>query len=340
MLKMFQQQLLTRIISVLYVLVYLVPRQFGLLAANCDVRMRRQFKSRFWLLYSIICGCTFTISYPFAITAILSKIKTLHEGNVFIFIEISNYVALYILTVAIYVRIMFSSTKHMNYNNLAFSLLDDCKALVIDQREYEYIIPFAARVLYLYFGYATLNAITLYQNSDNLKLVPIFYKCLFFLPDIVMANTMIRQHTSIALQAICCKRINQAFSECMDVAKKIRNLSTPYARLRMGSHATQRFDKITECHAKLYKVTRETESLSAILMIFAILKAFAHLSSMVCFIFSSKYNHFSIFISISIRISILCAFLALLIDRSHSFKCNAKQRFCHNWHSKMHLLYV
>lgn len=299
-----EQQLLTRIISMVYILVFVVPRQFGLLAVNCDIRERRMYKSIFWLMYAIICGCSFTVAYPFAITTILSKMQTLHEGNVFVFIEISNYVAMYIFTVAIYTLIMFYTPQHMSYNNLAFSLLADCKALVIDKREYEFIIPFSIRMIYLYFGYAALNAITIYQNSDNLNEVSIIYKCLYFLPDIVMASTMIRFHTSIALQAISCKRVNQAFFECTNMAKKIYSMSTPLERLRMGSKVTQTFDKITECHAKLYSVTRGTESLTSLLMIFAILKAFVHLSSMVCFIF----YRFFIVISLSFLYTILALF--------------------------------
>lgn len=276
------EKLYTRIISLLYIMVLLAPRQFGLLGVSCDTRTRRMYKSNFWLIYSIMCGCMFTVTYPFAIAAIYPKIDTLNEGNVFTFIEITNYIAMYLFTVAIYVRIGFSSTKHMNYNNLAFSMYDDCKALCSkDNREFEYIVPFVIRLIYLYFGYATLNAFTLYRNSESLSTVPVFYKLLFFLPDIVMANTMIRTHTTIALQIICCKRINQSFSECMEMAKKVHQIPSPLQRLKNGFIATQTFDRITECHAKLYKVTRGTEELTSNLMIFAILKAFAHLSSMV-----------------------------------------------------------
>lgn len=271
----------TRIISLLYVVVLIAPRQLGLLAMNCDVKTRKMSKSKFWLIYSIICGCIFTVSYPFAITVILTKTNALYESNLFVFIEISNHVAMYLFTVAIYIRILFSSTKHMEYNNLAFSMLEECKALVNDKREFEYIIPFAFRVIYLYFGYAILNAINLNKHTDALNDVSIFYKFLYFVPDLVMANTMLRVHTTIAMQIICCKRINQGFSDCMIRMKKALIVTSPAERMRIYLTSGRKFDKITETHAKLYKVTRGTEELTSNLMIFSILKAFAHLSSMV-----------------------------------------------------------
>lgn len=314
------QKLSTRIISIVYIVVILAPRQFGLLAVTCDIRTRRMYKSTFWLIYSIMCGCIFIVTYPFAIAAILSKIDSLNVGNVFTFIEISNYIAMYLFAVAIYVRIVFSSTKHMNYNNLAFSMYDDCKALCCkDNREFEYIVPFAIRLIYLYFGYATLNAITLYRNSESLSTVPVIYKLLFFVPDIVMANTIIRTHTTIALQIICCKRINQAFSECIEMANKAHHMPSPLERLKNGFIATQTFDRITECHAKLYKVTRGTEELTSNLMIFAILKAFAHLSSMVIWnFFFSKKN-----VKCDESTFEISNILAIPSGQSHSIKCNA-----------------
>lgn len=279
--KMDQNLLSARIISVLYVIVLLLPRQLGLLAANCNVHTRLMSKSTFWKIYSIICGCIFSIVYPFAIKGILSKTNALSKSGLFAYIEITNYVAMYLFTVAIYIRIVFSSTKHINYNNRAFSVLNECKLLCNDLKDFEYVLPFVIRVIYLYFGYAILNAINLSDHSEDLSAVPIYYKFLFFVPDLVMASTTIRVHTSIAMQVICCKRINEALSECLARVRKARNVTSPNERMRIYCRECQTFDKITDSHAKLYAVTRGTEELTSNLMIFSILKAFAHLSSMV-----------------------------------------------------------
>lgn len=278
-----QQSISTRIVSLLYAVIFLAPRQLGLLAVSCDVRTRKLSKSTFWMVYSIICGCIFSVTYPFAITAILSKINALSESNLFVFIEITNYVAMYLFTVAIYIRIMFSSTKHMNYNNLAFSIEDECRGLCEDRREFEYMIPLIIRILYSYFGYAILNAINLNKHSDDLNTVPLVYKLLYFMPDLVMANTMIRVHTAILLQIVCCKRINQGFSECMIRIKRANYVKSPAERIGIYLSTSKTFDKITELHANLFSVTRGMEELTSNLMIFSILKAFAHLSSMVPF---------------------------------------------------------
>lgn len=288
--KMDQKLLSARIISVLYVIVLLLPRQLGLLAANCNVHTRLMSKSTFWKIYSIVCGCIFSIVYPFAIKVILSKTNALSKSGLFAYIEITNYVAMYLFTVAIYIRIMFSSTKHMNYNNLAFSVLDECKSLCNDRKEFEYILPFVIRVIYLYFGYAILNAINLSEHSDDLSDVPIFYKFLYFMPDLVMASTTIRVHTSIAMQVIGCKCINEAISACLERVKKARNVTSPNERMRIYYRECHTFDKITEVHEKLYTVTRRTEELTSNLMIFSILKAFAHLSSMVTVLTDTNEN--------------------------------------------------
>lgn len=273
-------------ITIIFIIVIYLPRQFGLLAANCDVFSRRMSISNIWRFYSFMCGVIFAITFPFAILKILSIVHSVSDEKLYIytFIEITNYIAMYLFSVAVYVRILFSSQKHITYNNVGFTMFDHCKKLSNDNKEREFILPLIIRVIYLYFGYAALSAIKLSENSDNLETVLFFYKCVYFVPDIVMANTMIRVHTTIAMQIICCKWVNQAFSECTDSVSNI-SIKSPKEKCRVYCHARRRFNQITRCYSRLYEVSRGTEVLTSNLMIFAILKAFAHISSMVFLVY-------------------------------------------------------
>lgn len=218
------------------------------------------------------------IAYPFAIFAISSRTKT--DGDIFVFIEITNYAAMYLFTVAVFCRIAIYAKTHIDYINSGFSITEKCKSLCNDNREVPLILPLVIRVIYLYFGYTTLNVITLMQNSENLTSVPLIYKFTYFVPDLVMANTMIRFHMTIVLQQLCCKRINQALSECMEMMKN-SSIKSTLKNPQIQIYVKKKFDKIIECHSILYGVTRGTEVLAGSVLIFYILKAFAHLSSMV-----------------------------------------------------------
>lgn len=265
----------TSIIGILFIIVMLVPRQFGLLAANCNIQTRQISHSKVWLAYSILCGCLFTIIYPLSIQAI-----SLNTNGIFTFIEITNHAAMYFFSLAAFVRIIIFSTYHANYANLGFATFDQCKIIYPDNREKSFIVPIIIRVIYLYLGYAALNAIPFMQHSKNLETVPFLYKLVYFAPDLVMACSMLRFHTTIAMQIICCTRINQALSECMDRVQRC-HIKNPSKRFKIFCKEYEIFNRITKCYRQLYELSRETEKLVSLLMLFYILKAFAHISSMV-----------------------------------------------------------
>lgn len=263
--------------SFLFISVLLIPRQFGLFAANCDFRTRLVSKSLFWYMYSILFGCIFSISYPLAIYSMISNRKIPADSKVYIIVETINYAAMYLFAVIIYIRVIFSVTQFTNCNNLAFTTLDQCRALCKDDRSIFYVVPLA---LYRYLIYTALNAIALTLFSEDLKTVSFFYKFIYFIPDIVMANTMVRIQTVISVQIISCQRVNQAFSECLIMVKKSSRKSQ-VERHKISYQAKRNFEKITECHTKIYDVTKITSELTANLIILTILKAFVHISSMV-----------------------------------------------------------
>lgn len=274
------KNLTANIKSGIFIVLYIIPRVFGLTAASCNIRSCKIYKSTCWRIYAIGCACAFTVMYPIAIITILTSIKAHYQGKVFVFIDISNYFATYLFCVAIYLPVMSSSPELIEYINLNFSLYDDCKALCKDRREIMFFLLFTSRAIYLYIGNTVLNTLKLNENSEDLAMVPFIYKCSFFIPDMIMASTMIRFRSAITMYIMCCKRINQAFSECLNSLKTFNGKSAN-ERFRISIRAKYTFDKITECHAKLYSSIKATESLSGNLLIFSILTAFAHLSSTV-----------------------------------------------------------
>lgn len=278
---------LTSIIGILFIIVMVIPRQFGLLAANCNIQTRQLSHSRFWLAYSTVWGCFFTIIYPLSIQAI-----SLKTNGIFTFIEITNHAAMYIFVLIAFIRIAIFSTNHSNYSNLGFATFDKCKTICPDNREKSFIAPLTIRVIYLYVGYAVLNAISLMQQGENLEAVPFLYKLIYFTPDLVMACSMLRYHTTVAMQIICCTRVNQALSECMDRVQRCY-IKNPSKRLRFFCKEYQTFHQITNCYTQLYELSRKTEKLVSLLMSFYILKAFAHVSSMVSLLViqSMKWNN-------------------------------------------------
>lgn len=253
------------------------PRQFGLLAANCNIQTRQMSKSKIWLVYSVLCGCLFTIFYPMSIQAI-----SLKTNGIFTFIEITNHAAMYFFVLVAFIRIAIFPTNHANYSNLGFATFDQCKTIYPDNREKSFIIPLTIRVIYLYLGYAALNAISLVRHSENLETVPFLYILIYFAPDLVMGSSMLRFHTTVAMQIICCTRINQALSECMDRVQRCY-IKNPPKRLKFLRKEYRTFIQITKCYGQLYELSLKTEKIASLLLLFYILKAFAHISSMVRF---------------------------------------------------------
>lgn len=279
LLKM-SQKLTNNLRAILFVIILILPRQFGLLAARSDLKTQQLYHSFYWRIYSILCILVFAITYPIAIWSILSIKDVTPENKVHLVIEIINHIAMYLFSMLIYIRALFTIALHMDYSNSSFKILNECKALCADNRETAHIFPLAIRVIFSFAGYVVLNAIALMENGENLQKTPIFYVFIYFIPDYVAASTLVRVATSISMQVISCERIGQAFSECMSTVRKSFKKST-LQRLRIDAQANQRFDRITECHSNVYELTRRIEKLTSNLVICSIMKIFIHIATMV-----------------------------------------------------------
>lgn len=286
------------IVNPMFLVLFMIPRQLGLSSASCNLKTRDVQKSKFWRIYSIVCACAFTVVYPFAIIKILESLESTSDAKVFAIIDITNYFATYLFCVTIYLRVLVSSTELLELNNSCVKMFLECRQLYGDQREIVFFLLFATRVLYLYLGNSTLNAATLIHHNQELEDVPFVYKCLYFVPDLVWATTMIRLRSAITMFVFCLKQINQACSKCiLALAESVSSDDKPAnEQFRHFAHAKHTFDKITDCHSRLFDLVRKTDSIAGNILIFSILKAFAHLSSTVNFdeFFFSGYFEFYI----------------------------------------------
>lgn len=270
----------TSIKRILFIILVLLPRQYGLTAASVNVRKCRVFKSNLWRIYSIVCACTFSVMYPFAIFAIQANFKPIFEGKMIVFIDTFNYLTMYVFCVAVYLRVISAPSKFIKFDNMSFTVFYKCKTLCKDKRDIVFFALFTTRVLYLYLGHFVLNTVELTEHSSELTTVPFIYKFFYLVPDIVMASEMIRFRSGIFMGITCCQRINQAFVECFEMLKASNNQPAK-ERSRIYFRAKYTFDKITDCHSNMFSLVKETESLSGILIILSVLKIFTHLSTTV-----------------------------------------------------------
>lgn len=268
--------------SVVFFILYLIPCPFGLTVTSFDHMKCKMCKSTFWNTYSIICACIFSSMYPFAMITIMTSLAPGYEGKIFLLIDIVNYMATYLFCVAIYLSLITSSAKLIKFINGNFAFYDECNVLCEDRRDSIANIIFSIRTLYLYIGNFLLNALKLTENRENLAMVPLLYKCLYFIPDIIIAATTIRFRSGITVNIMCCKRISQALSECFDKMKKSIRKSSK-VRFRVYAREKHTFEKIVDCHGKMYNLVQATEVLYRNSLIFTTLRAFALLSSTVKF---------------------------------------------------------
>lgn len=275
--------------SVVFFILYLIPCPFGLTVTSFDHVKCKMCKSTFWNTYSIICACIFSSMYPFAMITIMTSLAPGYEAKIFLLIDIVNYMATYLFCVAIYLSLITSSAKLIKFINGNFEFYDECNLLCEDRRDYGFYASFSIRTLYLYIGNFFLNALKLMEHSENLTMVPLLYKCLYFIPDMIIAATTIRFRSGITVNIMCCKRISQALSECFDRMKESIGKSS-IERFRTYAREKHIFDKIVDCHSKMYNLVQATEVLYRNSLIFTTLRAFALLSSTVNFTsYSEKF---------------------------------------------------
>lgn len=250
---------------------FLLPRQFGLLAMNSNIRTHHSTSSKFWLIYSITIAVLFAIFYPISVSQILPKSKKL--AGIKGLIDIGYHSTVYAFSLFIYSRSIFQPTFLVNYYNSGIQLVKKCKRLnLVDINTKGLFTRFFIHVTYTFFGYTFLNLVTYLRHVHELGAVPLFYHILPFIPDFVIGSTMIRLHATVLYQTICVKRINLAFSNCIDnVNASIRQF--PAQRCWTHMRENDRLDQIIAHFALVYKKSRIMEQMASSLIIFSILKA-------------------------------------------------------------------
>lgn len=274
----------TPLIRVIFFLLnFAIPQIFGILPCAYDLKNVCLIPSRKWNCFCGIFGIFFGIVYPLAVLEIMAK-RTIRDDDIngiSSLIEKLRYIALYLFSLSVYIRLTFYAATQAAYVNGGISFYDRCNKLCGDNVGVKkFLIPYFCRVIYSYVVYAGLNYVSLAYYYGDLSSVNILYKFIYFVPDIVMTSTNVRSHSSILMQTVCCRRINLAFTRCIDSVNKSRN-KTHMEQMEACNEASDKFESLTLYQAELIGYARITENILAIIMIFLILNSIMNLTSTV-----------------------------------------------------------
>lgn len=228
-------------------------------------------------------GLLFIGIYPFAAAAVIKNrsLRDSEDNGIGRIMDVSQYVIWYVLSVSVFVRLMYFSKQQMLLANRIIAFYRQCEVLHGEKLYVvEFVYPLILRGVYSYCGYALLNYLMLVYFFDDLSEVNIIYKIAYFMPNIVITTTTVRFHTSVMELTICGRRINWAFNECIESVNAAHNKSVAeFAQI--CSSATERFESLTTYHAEWYKVTRMVESGVSLLMLFTVTNVFMNLTATV-----------------------------------------------------------
>lgn len=260
-----------------------MPRYFGLLALRYDYNAGRLVPSRLWLTICILTGLLFIGIYPFAAIEII-KNRTFRDNEVNgigRIMDVSQYVIGYVLAVSVFIQQMFFSTQQMHLTNRAVMFYRQCETLCEEKISVgEFIYPFILRGICSYCGYAILNSLILFYFFDDLSQVNVIYKMAYFMPNIVITTTAIRFHWGMMHLTICGRRINRAFSICIESVNAAHNKSTAEFE-HVCSAAIEVFELLTTFHTEWCKIARKIEKGLSLLMLFTVINAFMSLTATV-----------------------------------------------------------
>lgn len=262
--------------SILLVIILIIPRQFGLLAMNCDIRNRYQTKSKFWRIYSVIVAIAFTVLYPISIAKTLPEMHI--SKGIIASLDKSYHITMYVFCVYTYYHMITHSEIQINHYNSGFRSYERCQELSqykADEREA--LQRFIFRLFYSYFGYFTLNYLKAIRDGETIKSISSIHKIFGFMPDLIMESIMIRLNYAILMQIICLKHLNQGFENCVNTINSSIGRA-PAERHIICCRVNERFDEIAAYHQFIYEKTRVTEQTASTLFIFSILKSIFHLT--------------------------------------------------------------
>lgn len=264
--------------TILHFIILIIPRFFGLLALSCNIWQHSLKKSTFWYSYAIIFAIFFTIFYPISILSIFFN-SNLPSYGIIAYLDKIYHISIYIFSLyTFFYYISFSDTLIYHHNS-GFQCYKRCIQLNHDKHinENKLLFPFIFRIIYSYIGYFTLNYTKHLQDSASTASIPLFYKLIECLPDLLMECIMIRLQYVIVMQIICLKYLNRAFLNCIDELNAVPRRKP--AKLNIVCCClNDRFNEIVKNYIFVYNKCRATEKYASNLVVFSILKTSFHLT--------------------------------------------------------------
>lgn len=262
---------------------FIFPRFFGLLPLQYDMKIIRLRPSRLWHIYCIIVGVTFTFGYPYALYKIfmIKKNANVDKSNISQVTEILNYIAIYCLSLAVYVHQIFFGRYIMNFINAGLHLYDRVEVLDANIMDAKLLLfQYVFRAIFTYSGKIAINYVTILYLSGDMSGVNTFWKILYCMPDIVTVSTNMRFHSTIMMQIVICRRICGAFKQCLDRVSRVSERSST-ERMKVCEAANERFNFIALYYMELYRTARCTEKLLATIIMFIIINSILNLTTTV-----------------------------------------------------------
>lgn len=270
------------LLTSIFIINFLIPFLFGLLPLRYDVKKLRLARSRFWYIYCLIMSSLLAFVYPFALLHILNNRMENNDIGIAQIVEKLHYCATFVLAISVYIRQIFFTRTLVNFINNGIEYYSRVESAFPNQKiaSLEFAIPYIGRAFYSYLGYTFVNYLALTHFYGELKNVNYLFVCLYFLPDIVITSTAIRFHSMIIMQTLTMRRLNAAFSDCIDRINR-RDGKSPYERKKELSGLCDRFDEITIFHDQIWTFRSTADRLFSNIILFAIINAFMNLTCVV-----------------------------------------------------------
>lgn len=264
-----------------YILNFLGPRCVGLFPLSYDSIKKRFVPSRPWQTVCSIYGLFFVIIYPLAATKLFQNRPPPHYHSIGRTIIISHLVIAYLMSVGALVRCVYCSLPQMELMNRCTRFYRHCETLSDENMDVNgFVYPFIFHGIYSHFGYAFLNYLLINYLFGNLSRVNWIYKIVYFIPYTMITTANISFHSGVMQLTICGRRLNHAFSTCIDSINAAHNKSKDELE-QMCKSVMARFEYLTLIHGEWYEIARMLEKELSLMMVFTIINSFYNITQTV-----------------------------------------------------------
>lgn len=230
-----------------------------------------------------LCAVLFILIYPFAAIA-LHKNRPRYNSHANIvsrFMLVVQYAVMYLLSVGVLIHYMYFSKYVMHFMNRSIKFYRQCEWLNEDKMHLgKFMYPFILRGIVSYFGYALLNYLSLVYFFGDLSRINLVYKIVYFAPYIVITTMTIHFHAGVVQLTISGRRINQAFSTCIESINVAHDKPSDEFE-QICALAMKRFNYLTLHHVEWYEIARMLEKKLSLLMLFTVVNSTYNLTQTV-----------------------------------------------------------